>query len=203
MEGKKTLVKRKSEESIHPVKRVKTSLSKEHEEEQKEEKNELPSEPADNVLSVDRGVHQKESWDVYRVKGCLADASHARLWEFLESFQSGDWRAGRSCYGHAIPRLIRWYGHAPIRFAGLAWPAHQYEEDLKQLQSAVTKGVSMIIPNKPFEFKSCLINKYRNGNDSIPRHSDVEYAFGPNPTIASLSVGQTRTILFRRRSRPF
>ena len=48
-------------------------------------------------------------------------------------------------------------------------------------------------------FNSCLINKYRNGNDSIKRHSDNQSHFGENPTILGLSFGESRTISFERR----
>ena len=47
-------------------------------------------------------------------------------------------------------------------------------------------------------FNSCLMNKYRDGNDSIKPHRDSEEIFGENPVVVILSIGATRTITFRR-----
>tara|TARA_Y100000385_G_scaffold248062_1_gene268561 strand:- start:2581 stop:2949 length:369 start_codon:yes stop_codon:yes gene_type:complete len=41
-------------------------------------------------------------------------------------------------------------------------------------------------------FSSCLLNLYRNGQDSNGWHSDDEKELGKNPTIASLSLGAER-----------
>ena len=46
-------------------------------------------------------------------------------------------------------------------------------------------------------FNSVLINKYRNGLDSQGWHSDDEKELGPDPVIASLSLGATRTFEIR------
>lgn len=46
-------------------------------------------------------------------------------------------------------------------------------------------------------FNSVLANLYRHGDDSIGWHSDNEKELGANPTIASLSLGETR--LFKMR----
>ena len=52
--------------------------------------------------------------------------------------------------------------------------------------------------NKRKLFNSCLMNKYRNGNDSIKPHRDSEEIFGENPIVVIVSIGATRTITFRR-----
>ena len=48
------------------------------------------------------------------------------------------------------------------------------------------------------QFNSCLLNKYRSGEDSIKPHRDSEEIFGENPIVVILSVGATRTLTFRR-----
>ena len=48
------------------------------------------------------------------------------------------------------------------------------------------------------KINSCLLNKYRNGKDSIKPHRDTPDSFGEYPTIAGLSIGETRCISFRK-----
>lgn len=48
-------------------------------------------------------------------------------------------------------------------------------------------------------FNSVLINRYRNGRDSMGWHSDDEPELGERPVIASLSLGAARRFLLRRR----
>jgi alkylated DNA repair dioxygenase AlkB len=46
-------------------------------------------------------------------------------------------------------------------------------------------------------FNSVLINRYRTGMDSMGWHADKEPELGPQPVIASVSLGTTRTFDFR------
>jgi len=41
-------------------------------------------------------------------------------------------------------------------------------------------------------FSSCLLNLYRNGQDSNGWHADDEKELGKNPVIASVSLGAER-----------
>ena len=50
------------------------------------------------------------------------------------------------------------------------------------------------------EFNSCLLNYYRDGNESIGEHADDERQLDANKTIASLSFGGTRDFIFRHRA---
>ncbi|WVR05170.1 hypothetical protein IAU60_002182 [Kwoniella sp. DSM 27419] len=47
------------------------------------------------------------------------------------------------------------------------------------------------------QFNFCLVNYYSSGTDSISFHSDSESFLGPNPTIASLSLGFPRDFHLR------
>ena len=49
-------------------------------------------------------------------------------------------------------------------------------------------------------YNSVLANLYRDGNDSNGWHADDEASLGPQPTIASLSLGATRRFLLRHRA---
>ncbi|KAI9103260.1 hypothetical protein DFS34DRAFT_642108 [Phlyctochytrium arcticum] len=48
-------------------------------------------------------------------------------------------------------------------------------------------------------FNFVLLNFYAGGSDSISYHSDDETFLGPNPTIASLSLGGTRDFLMKHK----
>ena len=49
---------------------------------------------------------------------------------------------------------------------------------------------------KPFEFNSCLANYYRDGHDSIGKHSDSEQSLVKDSSILSISFGATRKLRF-------
>ncbi|MGH1431171.1 MAG: alpha-ketoglutarate-dependent dioxygenase AlkB family protein [Neptuniibacter sp.] len=50
-------------------------------------------------------------------------------------------------------------------------------------------------------FNAALLNLYRNGNDSMGWHQDNEAELGPDPIVASLSIGAERRFLFREKKR--
>ena len=52
------------------------------------------------------------------------------------------------------------------------------------------------------KFNFCLVNYYSNGNDSISYHSDDERFLGPNPAIASFTLGAKRDFLMKHKPRP-
>lgn len=51
------------------------------------------------------------------------------------------------------------------------------------------------------KFNSVLLNLYRDQNDRMGFHSDNEPSLGDEPTIASLSYGATRTLIFKHKRR--
>ncbi|KAH6638384.1 DNA repair family protein [Boeremia exigua] len=48
-------------------------------------------------------------------------------------------------------------------------------------------------------FNFCLVNYYGNGKDSISYHSDDERFLGPNPSIASFTLGAKRDFLMKHK----
>jgi len=48
-------------------------------------------------------------------------------------------------------------------------------------------------------YNFCLVNYYANGADSISYHSDDERFLGPNPSIASFSLGATRDFCMKHK----
>jgi alkylated DNA repair dioxygenase AlkB len=51
-------------------------------------------------------------------------------------------------------------------------------------------------------FNFCLVNYYASGTDSISFHSDDERFLGPEPAIASLSLGATRDFVLKHKPLP-
>lgn len=94
----------------------------------------------------------------------------------------------------ALPRLTAWQGepeavyvYSGIRNVPQAWtPTVRELRGLAQAHAGVT-------------FNSVLVNRYRDGNDSIGWHSDNEPELGAEPVIASVSFGGTRTFEFQHR----
>lgn len=63
---------------------------------------------------------------------------------------------------------------------------------LQQLRASIEAAT-----NETYNF--CLINYYASGTDSIAYHSDDERFLGPDPTIASFSLGTKRDFLLKHK----
>ena len=92
------------------------------------------------------------------------------------------------------PRLNAWYGDekAIYTYSGLVNHPLPWIPVLLELK----KHVELITQAS---FNSVLLNRYRNGSDSMGWHSDDEPELGINPVIASLSFGATRQFQFKHR----
>lgn len=95
---------------------------------------------------------------------------------------------------HPQPRLVAWYGdpgtaytYSGIRHEPLPWTAQ-----LTSLKAKVEACCEQ-------SFNSVLLNYYRNGRDSMGMHADDETELGPEPVIASLSLGEQRKLRFRHK----
>ena len=64
---------------------------------------------------------------------------------------------------------------------------------LFEIKSKIEKQINL-------NFTSCLLNLYRDGNDSNGWHADNEKELGLNPTIASLSFGAERIFQMKHRN---
>jgi alkylated DNA repair dioxygenase AlkB len=97
------------------------------------------------------------------------------------------------CY--PTPRLIAWYGNPGIgyRYSGIKHVAPGWPLTLATLRQQLETLTSL-------HFNSVLANLYRDGRDSMGWHADNEKTLGKNPTIASVSLGQTRRFLFKHRT---
>jgi alkylated DNA repair dioxygenase AlkB len=91
-----------------------------------------------------------------------------------------------------VPRLMAWYGDAgaEYRYSGVAHQPLPWTAELLALRVDVETVCRQ-------SFNSVLANLYRDGRDSMGCHADNEKELGPNPLIASLSFGETRSLRFR------
>jgi alkylated DNA repair dioxygenase AlkB len=105
------------------------------------------------------------------------------------------WRADTVVvYGkrYLQPRLTAWYGEASYTYSGLTLQPLPLTPLLEQLRAAVEHATKR-------RYNSVLLNYYRDGTDSMGMHSDDEPELGPQPVIASLSYGATRTFTLRHK----
>lgn len=124
-----------------------------------------------------------------RFLGC---AEHDALLAFCRD--DIEWgRKSASWYGQtvAIPRLLAWFGDVSYTYSGLHHPAMPMPPRLLELQGKIEAFLAC--QGVHATFNSVLLNCYRDGNDSIGMHADDERQLGPQPVIASISLGATRT----------
>lgn len=96
---------------------------------------------------------------------------------------------------HLQPRLTAWQGEKAYTYSGLTLTPTPFSPLVLAIRHAVELASGR-------RFNSVLLNYYRDGRDSMGMHSDDEAELGPEPAIASVSYGATRTfILKHKRSR--
>lgn len=95
----------------------------------------------------------------------------------------------------AQPRLSAWYGEQRYTYSGRTFeplPFTPLQLDIKRAVEAASGK----------RFNSVLLNYYRNEQDSMGFHSDDEPELGPQPAIASVSFGATRTFILKHKKLP-
>ena len=101
---------------------------------------------------------------------------------------------------HLQPRLICSFSTSPeITYTyskQLQIPASmQGHEPVMLLRHEIERALSM----EPGYFNLVLCNLYRNGEDYMGYHADNEPELGPDPVIASVSLGSERDFLVKQR----
>jgi alkylated DNA repair dioxygenase AlkB len=86
-------------------------------------------------------------------------------------------------YGREMlqPRLTAWMGSAAYVYSGVRHEPAPVPACVREIEAQIGHG-----------FNSVLANLYRNGRDSVAWHADDELELGPQPTIASVSIGAPR-----------
>ena len=90
------------------------------------------------------------------------------------------------------PRLSCWMGdpEARYRYSGALFEPEPWHPAIAALRPRLEAACGA-------RFNSVLLNRYRDGRDSMGWHSDDEPELGPAPVIASLSLGEPRRFLMR------
>lgn len=114
---------------------------------------------------------------------------------FLKLKNQIEWRQEPiKLFGKTImqPRLTALYGNPeiPYGYSGIIMQPFPWTDFLTEMKFRIEEKVQE-------SFTHVLLNYYRDGKDSMGWHRDNEAALGPNPTIASLSFGETREFQIR------
>jgi alkylated DNA repair dioxygenase AlkB len=97
---------------------------------------------------------------------------------------------------HLQPRLSAWYGDKELNYcySGIIMQPRPWSQTLLNLKARVESLAGQ-------EFNSVLLNYYRDHRDGMGMHSDDESELGKQPVIASLSLGEERTLVLRHKYR--
>ena len=135
-----------------------------------------------------------ESWYLARAfEPALADLLLRQLTEQVAWRQEEIVLFGRR---HLVPRLVAWHGDpdASYEYSGVLHAPEAWIAPLAMLRERVEALTR-------HRFNSVLLNRYRNGRDGMGWHADDEPELGPDPVIASVSLGATRRFRLRHRRR--
>jgi alkylated DNA repair dioxygenase AlkB len=96
---------------------------------------------------------------------------------------------------HASPRLSCWIGDAGAHYtySRTRFEPRPWTPALDAVRAKVQAACGA-------RFNSVLANLYRDGADGMGWHADDEPELGPEPVIASLSLGAPRAFAFRDRA---
>jgi alkylated DNA repair dioxygenase AlkB len=138
---------------------------------------------------------RSESGSVRLVQAYLRPQEADRLFAELRDLHG--WRQDHiRVYGkvHPLPRLHRWFAESnePYRWSGIRMQPEPFPECLLQVRQQIDAECGI-------HFNTALGNFYRDGRDGVSWHADDEPELGPNPVIASLSLGATRRFLLRKK----
>ncbi len=103
---------------------------------------------------------------------------------FIKLREECAWEQKPGVFGHMQPRLIASYGESGIvyRYSGRDNVALPWTPTLLEIKSKIEAIQG--------DYNYCLLNLYRNGQDSMGMHADDEPEMGN--VIGSLSLGATR-----------
>lgn len=119
----------------------------------------------------------------------LTAAEADALFAYLRGTVAWKQEIGR---GRPFPRRVGWYADVGIdyRYSGIEHRGDGWPERLLTLKHSIEEAAGST-------FNSVLLNLYRNGRDSMGYHSDNEPELGPDPIVASLSLGAERNFALK------
>lgn len=132
------------------------------------------------------------SGEIFVFPAYFSKANLLDNWETLGLRQESIWLFGREVLQ---PRLSALYGkpNTSYKYSGKLFRAIEWEVELRSMAEQCSSLCNA-------DFNTGLLNYYRNGIDSMGLHADDERELGVNPTIASVSLGATRKMVFRKRN---
>lgn len=92
------------------------------------------------------------------------------------------------------PRLVALYGNTGLsyRYSGQVMQALPWTAPLLEAKAKI-EGLAQT------EFNMVLCNLYRDERDSMGMHADDEKELGPDPIVASVSLGSSRAFVMKHR----
>jgi alkylated DNA repair dioxygenase AlkB len=155
----------------------------------------LPSESEPEVEELLAGSISARGCSAILHRKAFTGDQSAQLFRTL--LDDVDWEQREiTVYGktHPQPRLVAWFGNpgTSYTYAGLTLYPTPWIDPILQIK-AVCEAIAGTT------FNSVLLNLYRNGDDTVGWHSDDEPELGPNPTIASVSLGAARRFDLRHK----
>jgi alkylated DNA repair dioxygenase AlkB len=145
------------------------------------------------------------TWQTFDLPGAavsltqFCDAEVAQEW-FKRVHAEVVWERHRlRLFGREVdsPRLSCWIGDADAAYtySGTRFTPRPWTPACAELR----EDISALCGER---YNSVLCNLYRDGRDSMGWHSDDETELGPQPVIASLSLGAPRRFRLRHRRDP-
>lgn len=140
---------------------------------------------------------QLDGGDVVFWPGYFRSSFASQLFDSLRSGTSVRWRQDDIVmFGRRVPqpRLTAWIADPGVtyRYSGLTLEPQDWPSPLDELRMRLATDLQT-------RLNSVLVNLYRNGDDAMGWHRDNETVLGPEPVIASLSLGETRFFDLRHR----
>ena len=136
-------------------------------------------------LSWDAWIEHEPAWIAAGEADALLPALRDELaWEQREIV----------LFGRRIlqPRLIAWAGDVGYRYSGQTLEPRPFTPIAQRLLARVRDRARV-------PFNHVLVNRYRSGSDSMGFHADYEPELGPDPVVASMSLGATRRLVLKPR----
>jgi alkylated DNA repair dioxygenase AlkB len=102
------------------------------------------------------------------------------------------WKQERGRFNRPFPRLTALYADAGVTYtySGVTYPSLVWTAELGAIRRRVEEAAGA-------PFNSVLLNRYRDGGDSMGFHADDEPELGPNPVVPSISLGAERRFVLR------
>jgi alkylated DNA repair dioxygenase AlkB len=115
---------------------------------------------------------------------------------FASLLQEVPWKQERGRFNRLFPRLTALYADEGLvyKYSGVIYPSLPWTRVLETVRRRVETAAGA-------PFNSVLLNRYRNGNDSMGYHADAEPELGINPIVPSLSLGAVRRFVLRHKKK--